>query len=61
MTKATDGTEAKAAVERSARRLEEAELQATRARGLVAKLIPHLERNHFSDRLDEAFGRENRP
>lgn len=60
MVEATDGQEAARAVARSRERLEASKAREPRALGLVARLKGHLEVNHFSDRLDEAFGREHR-
>jgi hypothetical protein len=60
MPEATDGQEAALAVARSKARLEAAKAREPAVKGLVARLAQHLERNHFSDRLDEAFGREHR-
>jgi hypothetical protein len=59
MAEATDGQEAKRAVERSRRRLEETKAKEPKATGIVARLLGHLEVNHFSERLDTAFGREH--
>ena len=60
MVDATNGKEAAEAVVRSQRRLEQAKAREPQALGIVARLRNHLEYNHFSDRLDEAFGREHR-
>jgi hypothetical protein len=60
MAEATDGQEAKRAVERSRHRLEAAQAQEPKATGVVSRLLSHLEVNHFSERLDEAFGREHK-
>jgi hypothetical protein len=59
MVEATDGREARAAVAKSRRRLEEAQAREPITKSLVARLRVHLEENHFADRLDEAFGREH--
>jgi hypothetical protein len=59
-TEATNGKEAREAVERSRRRLVEARSKGASARSIVERLTSHLQENHFSDRLDEAFGRERR-
>lgn len=59
MVEATDGQEARAAVAKSRRRLEEAQAREPITKNLVARLSAHLEANHFADRLDEAFGRKH--
>ena len=61
MVEPTDGDEAKEAVRRSRERLEAAQAREPKAIGIVARLRSHLEVNHFSERMDEAFGREHRP
>jgi hypothetical protein len=60
MAEPTDGNEAKRAVEQSRQRLEAAKAREPRATGIVARLTSHLEVNHFSERMDIAFGREHK-
>lgn len=56
----TDGKEASAAVERSRRRLAAARAREPWTVRVERRLLGHLERNHFSESLDEAFGRPHR-
>lgn len=59
MIDATDGREAADAVERSRRRLAAARDREPKTRRLMVRLRRHLEDNHFADRLNSAFGRED--
>ena len=59
VAEATNGQDAADAVARSRERLHQARAREPEIKGIVARLRSHLEVNHFSERLDEAFGREH--
>jgi hypothetical protein len=56
MREATDAGEAREAVERSTRRLEEDQGRWPQVRHMAAALVHTYEADHFSERVKRAFG-----